>query len=102
MTPPPDKSLRSLGDLSVAPLGLGAMTLTQVEGYDEQRSIRTVHAALDAGIRLIDTADVYGPAGAGGVNERLVARALSNWSGPRDEVVVATKGGHVRNADGTW
>lgn len=78
------------------------MTLTQVQGYDEQRSIRTVHAALDAGIRLIDTADVYGAGGGYGLNERLVARAVRCWPGPRDEVVVATKGGHVRNPDGTY
>ena len=102
MTSSSDRRLRRIGDLRVLPLGLGAMTLTQVEGYDEHRSIRTVHAALDAGIRLIDTADVYGPGGELGVNERLVARALSSWSGPRDEVVVATKGGHVRNENGTW
>lgn len=96
------RRLRHLGDLVVPAIGLGAMTLTQVEGYDEARSIRTVHAALDAGIRLVDTADVYGPGGGYGVNEQLVARALARWGGPREEVVVATKGGHLRHPDGTW
>lgn len=95
---------RMLGDRPVAAIGLGAMTLTQVRGYDPARGMRTVHAALDRGQTLIDTADVYGPPGGGdGVNERAVAEALRRYPGPTDHVVVATKGGHLRYAEhDTW
>ncbi|MEU6658808.1 aldo/keto reductase [Streptomyces sp. NPDC046821] len=91
-----------MGDLDVFPIGLGAMTLTQVMGYDEQRGIRTVHAALDAGVTLIDTADVYGPAGGYGVNELAVMKALALYPGSTDHVIVSTKGGHIRLPDNTW
>ncbi|MEV5829419.1 aldo/keto reductase [Spirillospora sp. NPDC052242] len=99
-----DVPLRRLGDLRVSAIGLGAMTLTQVPDYDEERGVRTVHAALDAGVTLLDTADVYGPAGGDyGVNELAVARALRLYPGSTDHVVVATKGGHVRYFDtDTW
>ncbi len=64
---------------------------------DEARSLRTIHAALDAGVTLIDTADAYclGESEVGH-NERLVAKALASWPGGRDGVLVATKGGHTR------
>jgi aryl-alcohol dehydrogenase-like predicted oxidoreductase len=66
----------------------------------EDRSIATIHAALDAGVNLIDTADAYSrDASDVGHNERLVARALR---GRRDGVIVATKGGHTRTPDGGW
>jgi len=72
-------------------LGLGTMRL---EGED---AIAVLHRALDAGIRLFDTADVYGPDPADpGANERLLGEALRTWGGDRAEVVVATKGGLVR------
>ncbi|MGW9131880.1 aldo/keto reductase [Streptomyces sp. NPDC055681] len=96
------RQARSLGDLTVFPIGLGAMTLTQVPGYDEERGIRTVHAALDAGVTLIDTADVYGPAAGRGVNESALAKALALYPGSTDQVIVATKGGHLRPGDQTW
>jgi aryl-alcohol dehydrogenase-like predicted oxidoreductase len=85
---------RSLGDARVFPIGLGAMPLS-VEGRPhEDRAIRTIHAALDAGVNLIDTADAYSLGDADfGHNERLVAKALR---GRRDGVLVATKGGHTR------
>ncbi|NKY55200.1 aldo/keto reductase [Nocardia flavorosea] len=74
---------RKLGDLTVPAIGFGAMTITQVAGYDVDRGRRTVHAALDAGVRLFDTADVYGPAGGGdGVNELALMDALRSWPGP--------------------
>jgi len=61
-----------------------------------------VHAALDAGVRLVDTADVYCLSDDDlGHNERLVARALAEWKGPRAEVLVATKGGLTR-PQGRW
>ncbi|MEU6750591.1 aldo/keto reductase [Spirillospora sp. NPDC046719] len=95
---------RRVGDLRVSAIGLGAMTLTQRPGYDEAQGIRTVHAALDAGVTLIDTADVYGPAGTGyGVNESFVAQALALYPAPTDHVLVVTKGGHLRFPEtDTW
>ncbi|MEV3964414.1 aldo/keto reductase [Nocardia sp. NPDC050193] len=95
---------RKLGDLAVPAIGFGAMTITQVAGYDVDRGRRTVHAALDAGVRLFDTADVYGPAGAGdGVNELALMDALRSWPGPADDIIVATKGGHLRFPEtDTW
>lgn len=76
--------------------GLGCMALSDV---DEAAALRTIHAALDAGVRWLDTADVYAPdAQRIGHNEALVARALETWSGPRQDVVVSTKGGLVREA----
>ena len=68
----------------------------------EPDAIAVLHAALDAGVRLLDTADVYA---AGehdiGHNERLIARALASWSGEREAVTVATKGGLTRPG-GAW
>lgn len=62
-----------------------------------------MHAALDAGVRVIDTADAYClDAADTGHNEALVAEALRAWPGDRDDVLVATKGGHVRGPDGSW
>lgn len=94
---------RSLGDLTVGAIGLGAMPLS-IEGHpDEPRALATVHAALDAGVTLLDTADSYHPPGGEpGAGERLVARALAAYGGDRDAVLVATKGGRGRSADGGW
>lgn len=94
---------RNLGGRPVSAIGLGAMPMS-VEGRpDEQRSLRTLHAALDAGVTLIDTADAYctGPDEVGH-NERLVAKALATWSGDSTAVLVATKGGHTRPAGAEW
>lgn len=64
---------------------------------DDDAAIQALHAALDGGVRWLDTADVYAPtANDIGHNERLVARALDSWSGDRGDVVVSTKGGLVR------
>jgi aryl-alcohol dehydrogenase-like predicted oxidoreductase len=75
-----------------------------IEGRpDEARALATVHAALDAGVTLIDTADSYHLPGDGpGHNERLVARALATYGGDTADVLVATKGGRGRPADGSW
>jgi aryl-alcohol dehydrogenase-like predicted oxidoreductase len=75
-----------------------------IEGRpDEQRSVATIHAALDAGVTFFDTADAYHlHAGETGHNERLIARALATWSGDASDVLVATKGGHLRPGDGAW
>jgi aryl-alcohol dehydrogenase-like predicted oxidoreductase len=75
-----------------------------IEGRpDEAQSVATIHAALDAGVTLIDTADSYHrDAGEVGHNEELIARALRSWGGDASAVLVATKGGHLRPGDGSW
>ena len=94
---------RSIGGVDVGAIGLGAMPLSVTGRPDEAQAIRTIHAALDAGVTLIDTADAYCLDGSEtGHNERLIAKALRQWSGDRDSVLVATKGGHWRTADGGW
>ncbi len=93
---------RNLGGRRVSALGLGGMPMS-IEGRpDRDQSIATIHAALDAGITLIDTADSYclGPDEVGH-NESLIADALAAYSDAGD-VLVATKGGHLRPGDGTW
>ncbi len=88
---------RRLGGLRVSAVGLGEMPMSLAGRPDESSSIRTIHAALDAGATLIDTADAYCLDGSEmGHGERLVAKALAAWSGDRDRVLVATKGGHTR------
>ncbi|MFF9542472.1 aldo/keto reductase [Streptomyces albidoflavus] len=94
--------VRVLGDRTVFPVGMGAMTLTQLRGYDERAAIRTVHAAVEAGVTLFDTADVYGPAAGYGVNESVLAKALASCPASTAEVIVSTKGGHLRPGDQTW
>jgi aryl-alcohol dehydrogenase-like predicted oxidoreductase len=94
---------RSIGDFQVSAIGLGGMPMS-IEGRpDEDRSIRTIHAALDAGVNLIDTADAYHLyADEVGHNESLIARAIASYGGDSSEVLVATKGGHLRPGDGSW
>lgn len=94
---------RRIGHVEVSAIGLGEMPMS-VEGRpDEAQAIATIHAALDAGITLIDTADAYSLGGDDtGHGEQLVARALSSWGGDSDSVLVATKGGHTRPGDGSW
>ncbi len=94
---------RRIGDVQVGAIGLGGMPMS-IEGRpDEQRSIATIHAALDAGITLIDTADAYHlHADEVGHNESLIARAVASYGGDTSDVLIATKGGHLRPGDGTW
>lgn len=94
---------RRIGDVQVGAVGLGAMPMS-IEGRPEEgRSVATVHAALDAGVTLIDTADAYCPRpDEVGHNESLIARALATYGGDTSHVLVATKGGHVRPGDGSW
>jgi aryl-alcohol dehydrogenase-like predicted oxidoreductase len=81
----------------VFPIGLGEMPMSLSSRPPEERSIRTIHAALDAGVNLIDTADAYAWDHTDiGHGERLIAQALK---GRRDDVIVATKGGHTRNGE---
>lgn len=94
---------RVLGTMTVSAIGLGGMPMS-IEGRPERsRSIATIHAALEAGITLFDTADAY-HVGADevGHNETLIAEALSSYGGDTSEVLVATKGGHLRPGDGSW
>jgi aryl-alcohol dehydrogenase-like predicted oxidoreductase len=94
---------RRIGDVQVSAIGLGGMPMS-IEGRpDEERSISTIHAALDAGVTLIDTADAYHlHADEVGHNESLIARALASYGGDTSGVLVATKGGHLRPGDGSW
>jgi aryl-alcohol dehydrogenase-like predicted oxidoreductase len=91
---------RKLADATVFPIGLGGMPMSLSGRPPEERSIRTIQAAVDAGVNLIDTADAYSADDRDtGHNEELIARALE---GRRDGVIIATKGGHVRTRDGGW
>ncbi|SDC87761.1 Predicted oxidoreductase [Sanguibacter gelidistatuariae] len=94
---------RTLGDRQVSAIGLGGMPMS-IEGRpDEARSVATIHAALDAGVTLIDTADSYHrDANEVGHNEELIARALRSYGPGSAAVLVATKGGHLRPGDGSW
>lgn len=95
---------RALGPSAprVPPVGFGGMPLSIDGRPAEDQGVRVIHAALDAGVRLLDTADVYCLSDEDlGHNERLVARALREWKGPRSEVLVATKGGLTR-PQGRW
>jgi aryl-alcohol dehydrogenase-like predicted oxidoreductase len=89
--------VRQIAGTDIFPIGLGGMPMSLSGRPPEERSIRTVHAALDAGVNLIDTADAYSKDHTDiGHNERLIAKALR---GRRDGVIVATKGGHTRNGE---
>lgn len=83
-------------------IAIGGMRLSTAPDRDDTRSVAVLHAAFDAGVTLVDTADVYCLTDHDlGHNERLVARALATWSGDRSRVVVATKGGLTR-PEGRW
>jgi aryl-alcohol dehydrogenase-like predicted oxidoreductase len=95
---------RTIGTTPVSAIGLGAMPLS-IDGRpdDRGRAVATIHAALDAGITLIDTADAYHlHADEVGHNEVLIAQALATYGAATTDVLVATKGGHLRPGDGSW
>lgn len=89
-------------NLTVSSIGLGGMPLSIQGRPSESQAIRVIHAALDAGVTLIDTADVYCLDDDDiGHNERLIQRALQAWVGDLQKIVVATKGGLTR-PNGEW
>ena len=94
---------RPIGNRTVSAIGLGEMPLS-IEGRpDRRQAVATIHASLDAGVTIIDTADAYSlSVQEHGHGEELVAEALAAYGGPTDEVLVATKGGHRRPGDGSW
>ncbi|MBA2445702.1 MAG: aldo/keto reductase [Nocardioidaceae bacterium] len=88
---------RQLGDVQVSAIGMGAMPLTTDKRPTTAQAIATVHAALDAGVTLFDTADAYTPSDQGpGANEEVLAEAFKAY-GEMPDIIVATKGGHTRD-----
>ena len=90
---------RNIGShgLEAAPLGLGCMGMSEFYGTaDEGEAVRTIHRALELGVTLLDTADMYGPF----TNEKLVGRAVREWGGERP--LIATKFGNVRGENGEF
>ena len=92
----PVRRLGSQG-LEVSALGLGCMGMSEFYGTpDESEAVRTIHRALELGVTLLDTADMYGPF----TNEKLVGRAVREWGGERP--LIATKFGNVRGENGEF
>ena len=88
--------------MSFTAIAIGCMRLSTEADRDDDRSIAVLHAALDAGVALLDTADAYcRDDSETGHNERLIARALKTWPGERTRITIATKGGIVR-PEGRW
>jgi aryl-alcohol dehydrogenase-like predicted oxidoreductase len=97
---------RALGPYTVSAIGLGAMPMSANDDRvypSEEDAIATIHAALDAGVTFIDTADIYAPSwDTMGHNERLVGTAIKAYSGSTENVVIGTKGGITRGEGETW
>lgn len=102
---------RALGSFRVSAIGMGCMPLSFPHDRDPgliddpERAIKVIHAALDAGITLLDTADIYAPSwNTMGHNEILVGKAVRSWTGSPDQkakVVITTKAGITREKDGS-
>ena len=94
---------RKIADLTVSLVGLGCMPLSNIKMVDHrEQAIATIHHAIDLGITLFDTANVYSPTwDTFGHNETLVAEAMRTYSGSADisKVVIATKGGIIKPAE---
>jgi aryl-alcohol dehydrogenase-like predicted oxidoreductase len=94
---------RKIADLTVSLVGLGCMPLSNIKMVDHrEQAIATVHHAIDLGITLLDTANVYSPTwDTFGHNETLVAEAMRTYSGKADisKVIIATKGGIIKPAE---
>lgn len=103
---------RTLGPWEVSAIGLGCMPLSAMSPNrleilnDPEGAVAVIHAALDAGVTLLDTADIYAPSwDSFGHNERLVGAAFSSWNGSpeaKNRVVIATKGGITRGPQESW
>jgi aryl-alcohol dehydrogenase-like predicted oxidoreductase len=93
--PASEGNRRFIGERGMAPVGLGGVHWSVAEARDDELSIRTVHAALDAGVTLIDTAHAYTTLDEPTHNESIVRRALAGRTNV-DKILVATKGGHWR------
>lgn len=97
---------RTLGPFTVSAIGLGGMPVSMNNDKqipDRTDAVATVHAALDAGVTLLDTADIYAPSwDTMGHNEEIMAEALASWGGDRSQIVVATKGGITRSEGEKW
>jgi aryl-alcohol dehydrogenase-like predicted oxidoreductase len=97
---------RTLGPFTVSAIGLGGMPMSMNDDKkypDQAQAFATVHAALDAGVTFIDTADIYAPSwDTMGHNEELIGKALKSYSGSLDGVVVGTKGGVTRSESEQW
>ena len=103
---------RKIGSFEVTAVGLGCVPLSMASDRnkwvldDPGHAIGVIHAALDAGVQLLDTADIYAPAwNAMGHNERLVGEAFRSWNGSAEKkakVVIATKGGITRAKGEDW
>ena len=98
---------RLIGDLKVAQIGLGCMPASwSFDPASRDQGIAAIHAALDSGIDLLDTADIYAPSwNTLGHNEKLVAEAVRTWNGTpeaKSKVIIATKGGITRGPGETW
>ena len=97
---------RAIGDLSVSAVGLGCMPMSFEENLDRrEQAIQTIHRALDRGITLLDTSNIYAPTWDQiGHNEVLIAEALRVYTGPvsTSDIVIATKGGLTRGPGEQW
>ncbi|NYD66305.1 aldo/keto reductase [Agromyces atrinae] len=97
---------RTLGPYTVSAIGLGAMPLSMNNDRQipsDESAIATVHAALDAGVTFIDTADIYAPSwDTVGHNESIVGRAVKSWGGDASQIVIGTKGGITRADGEVW
>ncbi len=97
---------RQLGPYTVSAIGLGAMPVSMNNDNtfpDEDAAIATVHAALDAGVTFIDTADIYSPSwDSMGHNELIVGKAVKTWGGDTSGIVIGTKGGITRSEGEQW
>jgi aryl-alcohol dehydrogenase-like predicted oxidoreductase len=97
---------RTLGPFTVSAIGLGAMPMSMNNDHvypSEEEAIATIHAALDAGVTFIDTADIYAPSwDTMGHNEQLVGTAVRGYGGDTEQVVIGTKGGITRGEGETW